>query len=190
MVPDGNLAALFLELLKAAGLPVAAVVVIGTAIALYQFASNLNDQAIAVQEGVLNVFASSSRRVRAYAMFVVSHVTATAITVWVVVLILNDPVVSTHFTVSTRAVLAGIAAYFVIIDWWSLRHGDALPHHLAVIVGLLGSLVVLGYGVYKSVEGESWRLLLAWCAVAFFWCWAVGWASSTGSGLARAIQQA
>ncbi|MER7449389.1 hypothetical protein ABTW96_03780 [Nocardia beijingensis] len=194
MVPEGNLAAIFLDLLRAAGLPAAVVFFVGTVMALYQFAANLNEQAHGAEQSIVNAFASSSRRVRAYGLFVISHIVAIAVMTSVIAYTLNDPALSSHVALSTGSMLikaqAGIAAYFLLIDWWSLRHGDALPHHLGAIVGLIGGLIVLSYGVFKAMEDGAWLALLLWFTVAFSWFRVIGWASSTGSGLARAMQGA
>lgn len=190
MAPEGHLPTLFLELLRVSGVPTAVVVVVGTLMALYQFASNLDGHATAIQGSVLSAFASSSRRVRAYAMYVFSHLTATALTVVVVLVIANDPRIAGLFTVSTFSILAAIAAYFMAIDWWSFRHGDTLPNHVAAFVALFGGFVIIAYGLFNAIVSDDWGRLAMWVAIAFFWSWAIGWASSTGSGLARAIQRA
>jgi hypothetical protein len=109
------------------------------------------------------------------------------------VLVLNDPAVSAHVAASTGSVLIKAqAGHSCILSADRLvessRHGDVLPHHLGAIVGLAGSIVF--YGVFKAVEGEAWQALLLWCTVAFIWFRAIGWASSTGSGLAHAMQGA
>lgn len=194
MDPSGDLAATFLDLLREAGLPVVVVTAIGTAIALWQLVAGLNEAAYARESHALKLFASSSRRLRAYGLFVISHVVATVVTVGLAVRLMGDPSIADWVGVDTGTVTwrvgAGIVAYFLVVDWWSLRHGDVLPLALAVIVGTFGGLVLLFYGGHEAVEAQSWAVFGGWFAAVFGWFTALGWASSTGAGLARAIQRA
>lgn len=66
----------------------------------------------------------------------------------------------------------------------------ALPIVAALFVEWLGGLLVLGYGASQALIAGSWQLLIPWCVAAFVWFKGFGWASSTGSGLARAMQNA
>lgn len=49
-------------------------------------------------------------------------------------------------------------------------------------------LLILGHGASQALVAGSWQLLIRWCVAAFVWFEGFGWSSSTGSGLARAIQ--
>lgn len=192
MDPTGDLPRQLLQLLGAAGLPVAVVAVVGTLIALLQFGKVLSDSNFNAEQGVVRQFAGSSRRVRAYALFVTSHSVAVAATMAAATALTGSPEViqflGVEQAVFLQRVQAAIAAYFLVIDWWSLRMGDTLPIAAAMIVGWIGGLVILGYGAGQALLAESWSPLLPWFVMAFFWFKGFGWASSTGSGLARALQ--
>lgn len=150
MDPSGGISQLLLELLRDAGLPVAVVAAIGTAIALLQFGKVLSDNNFKTEQGVVRAFAGSSRRVRAYALFVISHSVAVAVTLGVAGSLLASPAVTDFLgveqAVAIQRVQAAVAAYFLVIDWWSLKMGDTLPIVAALFVGWLGGLLVLGYG--------------------------------------------
>ena len=192
MEPTGQLSEELLTLLGDAGLPVVVVAMIGTAIALYQFTHGLNEAAFATQDRAMSMFASSSRRVRAYGLFVISHALATTTTIAVADQLFRDEEVVRALGIDpsqfTLQLQAGIAAYFLVIDWWSLRQGDELPAVMAVMVGLAGALLTVAYGVRQAVLEEAWQYVLPWFATAFLWFRSFGWASSSGSALARAIQ--
>lgn len=194
MDPSGDLSQLLLQLLRDAGLPVAIVAAIGTTIALLQFGKVLSDNNFKAEQGVVRAFAGSSRRVRAYALFVISHAVAVSVTLGVVSSLLASPAVTDFLGVEQAVVIhrvqAAVAAYFLVIDWWSLKMGDTLPIVAALFVGWLGGLLVLGYGASQALIAGSWQLLIPWCITAFVWFKGFGWASSTGSGLARAMQNA
>ena len=192
MEPIGQLPNLLLQLLKDAGLPIAIVAAVGTVIALLQFGKVLSDNNFKAEQGVVRTFAGSSRRVRAYALFVISHSVAVAATLGVASALTASPTVmqmldTDHATVIFR-VQAAIAAYFLIVDWWSFKMGDTLPIFVASLIGWLGGVLVLGYGAIQAMTAGSWSPLLPWVLLAFSWFKGFGWASSTGAGLARALQ--
>jgi hypothetical protein len=190
--PAGELPAFLLQLLRDAGLPVAIVAAVGTVIALLQFGKVLSDNNFKAEQGVVRTFAGSSRRVRAYALFVISHSVAVASTLGVAISLTASPVVMDYLGVEQAAVIqrvqAAIAAYFLVVDWWSFKMGDTLPTVAATLVGWLGGLLVLAYGAAHALMAESWTPLIPWVVLAFVWFKGFGWASSTGSGLARALQ--
>lgn len=192
MEPSGEYAHELLSLLRDAGLPVAVVAAIGTAIALYQFTHGLNEAAFATQDRAIRMFASSSRRVRVYALFIISHTLATTTTIAVANRLLQDQDLTSAIGVDPSTFIfrlqAGLAAYFLVIDWWSLRQGDELPAVAAVLVGTAGVILTIGYGIREAVLEDSWQYVLPWVAVAYLWFRSFGWASSSGSALARAIQ--
>jgi hypothetical protein len=190
--PSGDFSQLLLQLLRDAGLPAAFVAAIATTIALLQFGKVLSDNNFKAEQGVVRTFAGSSRRVRAYGLFVISHAMAVAVTLGVTNLLLASPAVTEFLgvnqTVVVQRVQAAVAAYFLVIDWWSLKMGDTLPIVAASIVGWLGGLLIFVYGAVQAHVAGSWQVLIPWVVTAFVWFKGFGWASSTGSGLARAIQ--
>lgn len=192
MEPVGELPAFLLQLLRDAGLPVAIVAAVGTVIALLQFGKVLSDKNFEAEQGVVRTFAGSSRRVRAYALFVISHSVAVTGTLGVAVSLTASPVVMDFLGVEQAVVIqrvqAAVAAYFLVVDWWSFKMGDTLPIVTATLVGWLGGLLVLAYGAAQALMAESWSPLIPWVVLAFVWFKGFGWASSTGSGLARALQ--
>lgn len=192
MEPAGQYAEILLALLREAAVPVVVVTFIGTAIALYQFFRGLGDAAAATQDSAVQLFASSGRRVRAYGLFIVSHALATTTTVGVAHQLLQDEGLVSKLAVdpsrALASVTAGLAAYFLIVDWWSLRQGDTLPAVAALSIGLVGVAVTMTFGAYQALQSKNWFALLPWTATAFLWFKSFGWASSTGSALARAIQ--
>lgn len=192
MEPSGELAERFLDLLRDAGLPLAVVAVFGTCIALYQFSRGLSEGAYASERRVFQGFARSPRRVRAYASFVISHGIATTATIGLVTQVLANPTVAASVGTESSRVLwqvqAGVAAYFLAIDWWAFNYGDMLPSVAAVAVGAGGALLFLGVGAYEASNQGSWGVFLAWAAAIFVWFSALGWASSSGSDLARTVQ--
>lgn len=192
MEPTGELPALLLQLLRDAGLPIAIVAAVGTVIALLQFGKVLSDHNFQAEQGVVRTFAGSSRRVRAYALFIISHSVAVAATLGVALSLTASPEVTQFLGVEQAVVVqrvqAAIAAYFLVIDWWSFKIGDTLPIVAATLIGWLGGVLVLGYGAVQALTTESWSPLIPWVILAFVWFKGFGWASSTGSGLARALQ--
>ncbi|VXB05488.1 hypothetical protein [Aeromicrobium sp. 9AM] len=181
-----------LDLLRDAGVPAAIVAVIGTAIAVYQFADRIETGVYASEQQAVALFARSSRRVRALGLFLASHVVATTTTIGVATEVLADPQVTTFLGVTSSEglfrVQASITAYFLVIDWWAMKHGDVLPLAAGVAVGTLGGIGILIFGLRDAVTAENWQVMIPWLVVIFVWFRAFGWASSTGSGLARAIQ--
>lgn len=192
MEPKGELAQHLLSLLSDAGLPVLVVATLGTVIAVIQFATSLDESAFASQDRLTQAFASSSRRVRAYALFVISHALATASTLAIANQLLRDATVVQFLGREPGQIIfqlqAGIAAYFLVVDWWSLRKGDQFPAFAAIMAGLAGVGALLAYGIQEVSASDSWAPAVVCVTTAFLWYRLVGWASSSGSDLARAIQ--
>ena len=192
MEPNGEFSRLFVQLLRDAGLPVAVVAGVGTLIALFQFGKVLSDNNFKAEHGVVRAFAGSSRRVRAYALFIISHAVAVSVTLAVAISLTASPIATQFLGVEQAAVIqrvqAAIAAYFLVIDWWSFKMGDTLPIVAATLIGWVGGFLVLGYGALQALVAESWSPLIPWGILTFFWFKGFGWASSSGAGLARALQ--
>ena len=190
--PSGTLPQLLLDLLRTAGLPVVVVTAIGTAIAVAQWLTSIDNSGHAVEARSMATFRRAPRRVRAYALFVISHAVAVTLTIGLLMRLFADPaVIRALGTSEPDAMLkptAVVALYFLVVDWWSLRQGDEVPAALASIVGVLGGAALLFYGAYVSAQTGDWAPMIAWFIGVAVWFRALTWATNRGSALARAIQ--
>lgn len=182
----------FLDLLVAAGVPAAIVAVLATILAVVQFAIRLEAQAYSAEMGMITLFSRSSRRVRAAGIFSISHSAATAATVVLAHQILADHKVNEALGGETAPTLlkvqAGAAAFFLLTGWWSFKFGDGLPHLLGGLLTYMLSAGVLAFGAYQAVDAEDWSKFVPWLIGVYVWYRSVGWAITSESGLARAIQ--
>ncbi|WP_435748802.1 hypothetical protein [Microbacterium sp. PMB16] len=168
-------------------------VLIGTAIALYQFWRTQDDSAVETELGVVRAFARAPRRVRALVIALVSRAIAVPATIALIGAIAADPVFDGIFTTGRApfimSVQAGTAAFFLVVDWWSFRQGDEFPRMGTFFVGGTILAGALGYALYRGVSEASWPAGLIWTGVAIAWFKSVDWAVDSSAGLARAVQR-
>lgn len=190
--PAGSIAQILIDLLVAMGLPAAVVVTIGTGIAVAQWVAQLDDAGHAVEARAMATFRGSPRVVRAYALFVASHVIAASLSVGLLVQLFRNPLIVSMIGASVNDVLlkanAGVVLYFLIVDWWSLHRGDEVPAFLAAGVGFVGLNSFLIPVLRTSVITGDWGPLLPWFVVTAVWFRSLTWATYRASALARALQ--
>lgn len=194
MSPDDVLIEIFLDLLREALVPSAIVAAVGTMIALYQFAKSQADMASQVENFVVQTFSSSSRRMRSLAVMIIAQAAALTATLVLTGVALRDTeiagLIGSDKAAITSAVQAGGVAFFIAVDWWSLRKGDELPAAVTFwLVGSIASSCSIGYAIYLAVPAGTWLAALPPLVIGYLWFKLVDWAVSSGSSLARAYQR-
>ena len=190
--PEGPTAQTLLDLLATIGLQGSVIVAIGTAIALFQWFRQVDESGHLIEANAAMMLRGQPRLVRAYALFALSHTIATGLSISLLTQLLRSPpslyVINISANDTRIKVSAGVAAYFLIVDWWSLHRGDTLPTFLAAAAGIAGGSLLLTTVVRSSALTGNWWSMVPWLLAAVVWFRSLTWATYRASALARALQ--
>lgn len=194
--PEGPTAQTLLDLLATIGVQGSVIVAIGTAIALFQWFRQVDESGHLVEANAMRMLRGQPRLVRAYVLFVLSHTIATGLSISLLTSLLtqllrNPPilyVINISANDTQIKVSAGVAAYFLIVDWWSLHQGDTLPTFLAAAAGIAGGSLFITTVVRSSALTGNWWSMVPWLLATVVWFRSLTWATYRASALARALQ--
>lgn len=190
--PEGPTAQTLLDLLATMGLQGSVIVAIGTAIALFQWFREVDESGHLIEANAMTMLRGQPRLVRAYALFALSHTIATGLSISLLTQLLRSPPIIYAINISANdtriKVSAGVAAYFLIVDWWSLHRGDTLPTFLAAAAGIAGGSLLLTTVIRSSALTSNWWSMVPWLLAAVVWFRSLTWATYRASALARALQ--
>lgn len=190
--PEGPTAQTLLDLLATMGLQGSVIVAIGTAIALFQWFREVDESGHLIEANAMTMLRGQPRLVRAYALFALSHTIATGLSISLLTQLLRSPPILYAINISANdtriKVSAGVAAYFLIVDWWSLHRGDTLPTFLAAVAGIAGGSLLLTTVIRSSALTSNWWSMVPWLLAAVVWFRSLTWATYRASALARALQ--
>jgi hypothetical protein len=190
--PEGPTAQTLLDLLATMGLQGSVIVAIGTAIALFQWFREVDESGHLIEANAMTMLRGQPRLVRAYALFALSHTIATGLSISLLTQLLRSPPILYAINISANdtriKVSAGVAAYFLIVDWWSLHRGDTLPTFLAAAAGIAGGSLLLTTVIRSSALTSNWWSMVPWLLAAVVWFRSLTWATYRASALARALQ--
>ena len=190
--PEGPIAQTLLDLLATIGLQGSMIVAIGTAIALFQWFRQVDESGHLIEASAITMLRGQPRLVRAYILFALSHTIATGLSISLLTQLLRSPPILYVINISANdtriKVSAGVAAYFLIVDWWSLHRGDTLPTFLAAAAGIAGGSLLLTTVVRSSALAGNWWSMVPWLLATVAWFRSLTWATYRASALARALQ--